>query len=158
MTKQNKERRVIVAVASIAVLVLFAACDGAGAGGGGGAGTSGGSATIELEASGTYVNDPNNPDFSIQYSWIDADVGSQSDAVFEDQISLPWTTELTLDVGTGVSINLIGQEAHSNSMTLSIRENGNLVAEHSINEIVSPGELQPPVSGGGAGLTHVVGQ
>jgi len=113
-------------------------------------------------ASGTYENNPGSDsetlEFSIQYSWIDPDSGSQSDAVFEDEISLPWTTELTLDAGTGVSINIIGQEEHSNSMTLSICEDGNLVAEHVINEVVSGGELQPPMSGGGAGLTHVVGQ
>ena len=155
MMKLIKGRRVVVAMASIAVLVLFAACDGAGAGGGGGGG---GSATITLEASGSYVNDPDLPEFSIQYSWIDPDSGSQSYAVFEDEISLPWTTGLTLDAGTGVSINIIGQADHSNSMTLSIYENGNLVAKHVINEVVSDGELQPPMSGGGAGLTHVVGQ
>ena len=48
--------------------------------------------------------------------------------------------------GTGVSINIIGQKSpgHSNSMTLSICEDGNLVAKHVINEVVSDGELQPP--------------
>jgi hypothetical protein len=111
-------------------------------------------------ASGTYANDPDRLEFSIQSAWITTapSPGLPFAAVFEDDISFPWTTELTLDAGTGVSINLIGQEEHSNSMTLSICEDGNLVATHAINEVVSGGELQPPMSGGGAGLTHVVGQ
>jgi len=93
MIQQIKERRVFVVMASIAVLVLFAACDGAGAGGGGGGGTSGssavtcesagpGSGNITFMASGTYANDPDNLEFSIQYSWIDPASGSQSDAEF----------------------------------------------------------------------------
>ena len=143
--------QILTLITLFAAPLLLSACDSAGAGGGGGSGS--GSATVTLEASGTYANDPNDLEFSIQYSWIDPDSGSQSDAVFEDEISLPWTTKLSLDAGTGVSINIIGQEEHNNSMTLSIYEDGTLVAEHSINEVVSSGELQPPES-----LTHVVGQ
>ena len=160
-SEKVKGFQILTLIALFAAPLLLSACDSAGAGGGGGSDSAvtcesvgpGSGGNVILMASGTYANDPNDLEFSIQYSWIDPGSGTQSDAVFEDEISLPWTTSRTLDAGAGVSINIIGQEEHSNSMTLSICEDGSLVAEHSINEVVSSSELQPPAS-----LTHVVGQ
>ncbi|MFO8064841.1 MAG: hypothetical protein R6V29_09450 [Spirochaetia bacterium] len=71
----------------------------------------------------------------------------------EKSIALPWERRFTLDAGTSVSINLIGDKKHTNNMTLTIYENGSIAKQHVIDEEVTGGELHPNPA-----LTHVVGQ
>lgn len=151
-------------IVSLSMILVLGGCSSGGAGGGDangddqtgdGDGTTSGSATITWEATGSYENDdPGAPEFSISYSWVAPDQTTSSDSVFENEISLPWTHEETLESGTGATMSLTGLADHANTMTLSLYENGVLKASHTIEGAVAEGSFHP----GAGGIVHVVGQ
>ena len=148
MTTERILRRVLILFTMVGFALILLSCSSDGTGGGTG------TRSITWELSGTYNNDPNDTEFSLQYSWVDTDGSSQIGTVFEDSISVPWQEQKTLETGTGISINLVGQDGldSSTNLTLTIYENGTIAEQHNINNAVSPAQIEPSTS-----LTHVVG-
>lgn len=103
--------------------------------------------TVTVEASGSYA-DTDSPEFSIAYALIDADEDSESacsynGAVFEDDVSLPWSFEKQMSPPFSASINLTGLEDHTNNMRLRIYVDGEVVAEYNMDGFLESGEVEP---------------
>jgi hypothetical protein len=154
MNRRIDRNLILTGLALAGLAIVLSGCAGAGAGGSGGGGgggsdiegiisiaaTTNGPSDITWEVSGSISGDPAAPDYSIAWAYNEPSQPNQNDSVTElTGGALDWSETVTgLDDGTGVSLSYTALATHQASVTLSIRENGTVLAEKTINGTVNP--------------------
>jgi hypothetical protein len=146
--KSNSMFAVVVAITA----VVLAGCDSAGAGDGGGGGggglggsvgitaTADGTSEITWEVSGSINGDPIGPDYSIAWTYTEPSGTTFSDSVTDvTGGALDWSeTANGLEDGTGLGLSYTALETHDASVTLTIKDDGAVVATKTIDTTLSP--------------------
>lgn len=115
---------------------------------------------VTVEASGSYeVLENGAAPFSITYSFLEAreneDSCAESEGIFSDDISLPWSTSKKITAPGAVSINMVGLGDHSNNVTLRILIDGDEVASYTHQGILGEEDIVPETEFGNA-LTYSI--